>query len=140
MDLPDPHHESLAKLYSTAFYGYLKQIIHPQGIVGLQLGSPFFANRSYWANIKTLEAVGFQVQPFHVNVPSFGEWGYALATVQERLKPVKPVPNGQFLTDALESSLFIFPPDLGPQHEVEITTLTRPRIVDYFNTDWRSWN
>ena len=108
MDLPDPHHESLAKLYSTAFYGYLKQIIHPQGIVGLQLGSPFFANRSYWANIKTLEAVGFQVQPFHVNVPSFGEWGYALATVQERLKPVKAVPNGQFLTDALESSLFIF--------------------------------
>ena len=41
VDLPDPHHESLAKLYSTAFYGYLKQIIHPQGIVGLQLGSLF---------------------------------------------------------------------------------------------------
>ena len=32
------------------------------------------------------------------------------------------------------------PPDLMRQHEVETTTLTRPRIVDYFNEDWRSWN
>ncbi len=140
VDLPDPHHESLAKLYSTAFYSYLKQIISPQGVIGLQLGSPFFANRSYWANIKTLESVGLGVKPYHVNVPSFGEWGFALAFTKSQIQALKPVPKGQFLTEPLESSLFIFPPDLGPQHEVEITTLTRPRIVDYFNTDWRSWN
>ena len=140
VDLPDPHHESLAKLYSTAFYGFVSQLLNEGGVMGIQLGSPFFANRSYWANIQTLEQVNLQVKPYHVNVPSFGEWGFALAFKGAAPAAHTPLPSVRFLTAPIEQSLFVFPPDLTRQHEVETTTLTRPRIVDYFNEDWRSWN
>jgi spermidine synthase len=41
VDLPDPHHESLAKLYSVTFYQSLMRVVAEGGLVAAQLGSPF---------------------------------------------------------------------------------------------------
>ncbi len=135
-----PHHESLAKLYSVSFYRALRAALAPHGIAALQLGSPFFANRTYWSAIRTLETAGLTLRPYHAHVPSFGEWGFALAARGPIPAAVRRPFSGRFLTPAVEPGLFVFPPDLRAQHEVRPNTLVHPRIVNYFQRDWRGWN
>ncbi|RAL21798.1 polyamine aminopropyltransferase [Lujinxingia litoralis] len=140
VDLPDPHHESLAKLYSLTFYVSLHELLSPGGVMVAQLGSPFFANRSYWSAVQTLERAGWSVHPYHANVPSFGEWGFALATDGTPAPAPLKEHRGRFYDTAHDAELFHFPPDLTAQHPVEVNTLMRPVIIDYFQDDWRSWN
>lgn len=140
IDLPDPHHESLAKLYSVTFYVSLQALLAPDGLMVAQLGSPFFANRTYWGAIATLERAGWQTRPFHANVPSFGEWGFALAS--PGFVPPAPLRDfrGRFYDSDHDGELFYFPPDLQRRQPVEPNTLMRPVLIDYFRNDWRSWN
>ncbi|MEE2788498.1 MAG: polyamine aminopropyltransferase [Myxococcota bacterium] len=140
VDLPDPHHESLAKLYSVAFYRHLMAHLRPNGLMAIQMGSPFFANQTFWGAHASLVRAGLNVRPYHVNVPSFGEWGFALAgrgPIPKR--PFRAI-QGRFIAPATEATLFVFPQDLQAQKPVEPTTLAHPRIVEYFNDDWRRWN
>lgn len=140
VDLPDPHHESLAKLYSVSFYSVLKKRLNPEGLAALQLGSPFFANRTFWSSVSTLERAGLNVRPYSANVPSFGIWGFVLAGHGEIVeRPVREI-EGRFYDAARDAQLFDLPRDLLPQHSTEPNTLVRPVIVEYFRRDWRSWN
>ncbi len=38
-----------------------------------------FSRQSYWCIVDTLKEAGFHTWPYHVYVPSFGEWGFTLA-------------------------------------------------------------
>ena len=82
VDFPDPNTFALGKLYTTRFYRLLKASLSPGAAVSVQCTSPLFARRSYWCIIRTMEAAGFHVQPYHATVPSFGVWGFALARTQ----------------------------------------------------------
>src|SRR5215471_5424546 len=76
---PDPNNFALGKLYTTRFYKLLRARLAPGGAATVQSTSPLFARTSYWCVVRTMEAAGFAVRPYHVAVPSFGEWGFVLA-------------------------------------------------------------
>ena len=131
-DFPDPDRNVLAKLYSLGFYQQLKAHLSPRGVFVTQGSSPFFAPKAFSCIAATLEAVDFQVHPYTVNVPSFGPWGFVLATStpfhpeQITELPIKT----RFLSPAMLPSLFVLPKDFKPQ-AVEINTLAHPVIVNY---------
>ena len=93
VDFPDPNNFSLGKLYTTRFYALLKAHLEPGAVAVIQSTSPLFARRSYWCIDTTLRAAGFVTQPYHVWVPSFGEWGYVLASVGA-VQVQHPLPEG----------------------------------------------
>ena len=140
VDLPDPHHESLAKLYSVAFYRSLRDRLGDDGIVVAQLGSPFFARNTYWTAVRTMEQAGLHPRPFHVQVPSFGQWGFAMASRQ----PISATPRrafaGRYYDTEHDAELFRFPRDMQPPALLTPNTLIRPVIVERFREDWRRWN
>ena len=81
VDLPDPSHPDLNKLYSVNFYARLKQLLAGDGLIGIQSASPYHAKDAFIAIGKTVQAAGFSsVQQYHDNVPSFGEWGWTIAS------------------------------------------------------------
>ena len=132
-DFPDPDRNVLAKLYSLGFYQQLQAHLSPNGVFVTQASSPFFAPKAFACIAKTLEAIDFQVHPYTVNVPSFGPWGFVLAT-QSAFNPKRDNPfpfETRFLSPAVLASLFALPPDLTPKEEVEINTLVHPVIVNY---------
>ena len=45
----------------------------------VQATSPLFARQSFWCIAATIEQAGLTTAPYHVYVPSFGEWGYVIA-------------------------------------------------------------
>src|SRR5439155_4375082 len=78
VDFPDPTNYSLGKLYTTAFYRLLAKHITANGMLVVQSTSPMFAKQTYWTIVETLKQAGLKTYPYHVYVPSFGEWGYVL--------------------------------------------------------------
>ena len=47
-----------------------------------QSTSPFHATDAFLSIGKTMASVGFRVEQYHANVPSFGQWGWSIGTVQ----------------------------------------------------------
>lgn len=81
VDLPDPSHPDLNKLYSKRFYKKLFRLLAGDGAISIQSTSPYYATDAFISIGKTLNAAGFgNVEQYHHNVPSFGEWGWTIAT------------------------------------------------------------
>jgi spermidine synthase len=138
VDFPDPNSFALGKLYTTRFYRLLQQRLTPEGAVSVQCTSPLFARTSYWCIVRTLEAAGFTVKPYHVAVPSFGVWGFALARRTPFEPPAHAPPGMRFLNDSSMAALFVMPADLGSV-PVEINRLDNQVLVRYYDSEWRHW-
>ena len=138
IDFPDPNSFSLGKLYTTRFYRLLKNRLTPDAAVGIQCTSPLFARTSYWCIVRTLEAAGFTVKPYHVAVPSFGVWGFALARQLAFESPRHAPRDLRFLNDSTMTAMFLMPADMGPV-PVEINRLDNQALVRYYESEWKRW-
>jgi spermidine synthase len=135
IDFPDPNNFSLGKLYSSTFYRELARSLSPRGVVVVQSTSPYIAPKSYWCVNKTLQSVGFQTLPYHVLVPSFGDWGYVLATKNTFTKHRDFLPDLRFMDNSTFSQSKVFPKDMAPP-AVEVNKLNNQILVQYFETEW----
>lgn len=138
IDFPDPSNYSVGKLYTTLFYRKLSRRLAPGAAVAVQCTSPLFARTSYWCVVRTLEAAGYAVRPYHAAVPSFGVWGFALCRKEPFEIPTATPTGLKFLTPAVLPGLFELPPDLGPL-PVEVNRLDNQVLVRYHETDWRTY-
>jgi spermidine synthase len=135
VDFPDPSNYSLGKLYTTAFYRQIYHCLSERGLAVVQATSPLFARRSFWCVVKTLESVGFRTAPYHVYVPSFGEWGFVIASKHSYRMPNRYPPDLKFLTPETVTSLFHFPRDMAPV-ETEVNRLNNQVLVQYYEAEW----
>jgi len=83
VDLPDPNNESLNKLYTKEFYSLVRNHLKPGGAAMIQATSPVFAREVYWTISETVASTGLYVKNLHVDVPSFGNWGFVMASREE---------------------------------------------------------
>lgn len=140
IDFPDPNNFALGKLYTTRFYRLLRGQLTPEAAIGVQCTSPLFARSAYWCIVRTMEAAGLHVRPYHVAVPSFGVWGFALARATPFELPAGDLPRDLKFLDAQSlSAMFTLSPDLGPV-PVEINRLDNQALVRYYDREWRRWN
>ncbi len=136
MDFPDPSNHSLGKLYTTAFYSLLKRRISARGKAVIQSTSPMFARKSFWCVVTTVEEAGFEATPYHAMVPSFGEWGYIIASLQPYEPPAAYPPGMRFIAPELHPALFTFPKDMS-RVPTEVNRLNNQALVQYFESEWR---
>ena len=139
IDFPDPGSYSVGKLYTTRFFRLLQKRLKPAALVSVQCTSPLVAPKSYWCIVRTLEATGFHVRPYHAPVPSFGIWGFALASMSEFDSTPLPFDRVQgelrFLTNDVLKGLFELPADLQPM-DSEINRLDNQALVHYYDSEW----
>lgn len=140
-DLPDPNDTSLARLYSREFYRLVLDRLSRTGVFVTQATSPYFARDAFWCIEATLRSAGYaHTAPYHAYVPSFGDWGFVMAS---RL-PLTPasievdVP-ARFLDDATLERLFVFGRDIAAPDDIVASTLDEPRVLRYYLDGWRHW-
>jgi spermidine synthase len=139
VDFPDPNSFALGKLYTTRFYRLLRARLAPHAAISVQCTSPLIARRSYWCIVRTMEAAGLHVVPYHAAVPSFGVWGFALARQQPFDAPLHVTMPMRFLDDATLAAMFVFSRDMAPV-PVEINRLDNQMLVRYYEEEWRRWS
>lgn len=144
VDLPDPHHPDLNKLYSTGFYSKLRNVLAGDGALVVQSTSPYHAKRTFLSIGKTIEASGFNsVDQYHANVPSFGEWGWTVATPHGtsgkfRITEFDGDMPKAWATRAMIEASFVFGRDFFA--EKESIKINRPRsgvVYNYHLKDWK---
>ncbi len=135
VDFPDPSNFALGKLYTTTFYELLDRHLSVTGFAVIQSTSPLVARRSFWSVVGTLEAVGFATTPYHANVPSFGEWGFVIASRRPWVAPLTLPPGLRFLSVEGLAGMRQFPPDMsrvaGP-----VNRLSNQALVHVFEQEW----
>ena len=86
--------------------------------------------------VETLKHAGLKTYPYHVYVPSFGEWGFVLAGLYP-YEPPAALPVGlRFLSARNLQELFHFPNDMLPV-DVEPNRLNDQVLVRYYEHEWR---
>lgn len=139
IDFPDPSNYHVGKLYTSAFYRLVKQHLAPGAFIAVQSTSPLFARQSFWSIVTTLEGAGLRTWPYHVYVPSFGEWGFVLAGL-ESFAPPATVPDGlRYLTAATVPALFDFPADMR-RVPAEPNRLNDQVLVRYYEHEFDAIN
>lgn len=137
-DLPDPNNSGLARLYAKQFYRLVRQNLVPGGLFVTQATSPYFSSRAFWSIDATVRAGGFaHTYPYHLNVPSFGEWGFILASdsVIETGTPRLAVATRYLTADTIPMH-FQFDKDMLVT-DAAVSTLDRPTILDDYLAGWQ---
>ena len=137
VDFPDPSSFALGKLYSVPFYATLRRHVAANGLMVVQSTSPFFAPHAFWTIDATLREAGLRTAPYHLYVPSFGEWGFVMASPQANLQPPSAyrLPM-RYLNADTTREMFTFPPDMQPL-PMAPNHLDTQSLVREFEADWR---
>jgi spermidine synthase len=89
--------------------------------------------------VNTLQAVGFKTLPYHTHVPSFGDWGFVMATLEPNFKLGQEfMPELKFLNKATFEQMCVFPKDM-PGKKTEVNKLNNQVLVHYFEEEWAQY-
>jgi spermidine synthase len=150
VDLPDPSSPELVKLYTREFYLKARARLSETGVMAVQATSPYHAKESFLCIRRTLESAGFETLPVHLNVPSFGDWGWILCqkkgqrdkgTEGQRVEKwmeglVFDAPT-RFLTPAVFRGAMVFGKGMLEARHSEVNTLMHPVLLDlYLSESW----
>ncbi|MEH6575545.1 MAG: polyamine aminopropyltransferase [Amphritea sp.] len=142
VDLPDPSHPDLNKLYSDFFYSRLKELLNGDGVIAIQSTSPFHAKKAFISIGKTLSAAGYITEQYHANVPTFGEWGWTIGvkrglSASKRIAQISHLPvEDNWISKAQIQAAFVFSPNFYNDSSIESNRLGSHRIYNYHRQAW----
>ena len=146
-DLPDPSSAGLARLYSVEAYTSALRRLSANGVFVTHATSPFFAREAFWSIVATVEAALTEsmgttrhATPYHLHVPSFGEWGFVIVAPQGRdprgLEPSVPT---DYLNAEAWRAMFAFGLDLTRPESATVNRLSEPVLHVAYRRGWQSY-
>lgn len=141
IDLPDPNDDNLNKLYTNIFYRLCSNSLSKNGIMSIQSTSPYYAREAFWCINKTLKLEGLNAVPYHVQVPSFGDWGFQLVSKSEiDIDSINIDVETKFLNNENVQGVFLFANDEKIDIEkIDANTLSKPRLITYYLKAEKRW-
>lgn len=144
-DLPDPNNEALNKLYTKEFYSLLRNHLAPGGYTSIQSTSPVFSTKAFWSINKTVASTGLNTRSYHLDVPSFGNWGFTLASRNKiDLSSIDINVKTKYLTSHIAQTLFYFGKDTDSKikegdgyYEIPINRMNRPTLISLYHKAWK---
>ena len=139
IDLPDPNNISLSRLYSQTFYRLLSSHLSRSGAMVTQASSPMFSTDAFWCIAQTLEDADFHTLPYHTYIPSFGEWGFILASkLVLPLDTLKPVKDLHYIDTETLKNMQYFDKNIA-KTDVESNKLSTHKLIYYYDEGWEKW-
>jgi spermidine synthase len=122
----------------VAAFSLARRRLSDGGALVSQATSPYYAPEAFWCINATIESAfaisGAAVHPYHALVPSFGEWGFVMASSNPRGDLSHEIPF-KFLTDSTYNAMFDFPADLEPR-PVSVNHLADAVLSRYYRDGW----
>ena len=139
IDLPDPNNEALNQLYTGPFYRLVGNHLSRDGVFVTQSISPYVARDAFWCINKTIGSEGFDVLPYHLHVPSFGNWGFNVAARHMLDPSINVSVPTSYLTSETARCLFEFGKDEQEPPGIQVNTMNRPILIEYYNKALVNW-
>jgi len=137
-DFPDPHDETISKLYTVEFYMLLRRSLDRGGIFVTQSTSPLFAREAFWCIHNTMKKAFATATAYHVYVPSFGDWGFNMAYEgnYDVSAAGDTVSGLRYYSSATFRESLYFPPD-SADLITDINTFNKPVLYSYYLKGWK---
>jgi len=135
VDFPDPTNFAIGKLYTNSFYALLAERLAASGYAVVQTTSPLVARQSFWTVVRTIESVGLAAVPYHAHVPSFGEWGFVIASRRPWRAPAALPAGLRFLDAGALAAMLDFPRDMA-RVPAEVNRLSNQVLVHTYEQEW----
>lgn len=136
-DFPDPHDETVSKLYTVEFFRLAKKNLASDGVFITQSTSPLFARDAFWCINRTMNEVFGDITAYHLFIPSFGDWGFNLACGTARKISDYDVQGLRFFNRDTFTASQNFPPD-STKISTDINTFNRPVLYRYYLKGWKN--
>lgn len=135
IDMPDPHNEAINKLYSREFYTMIRKRMATDALVVTQSSSPFFTRRTFWSIRNTLDSVFNDTQSYQISIPSFGIWGFNMASAGRSIPQelTFSVPT-RYINEAVMTASRVFGKDTQPL-DVPVNSILEPRLYQLYLQD-----
>ncbi|WP_339202447.1 hypothetical protein [Peribacillus sp. FSL P2-0133] len=104
IDFPDPVDPVISSLYTIELFSQTAKILSKQGVLVCQSNSPEDTPTVFWSIGKTINMAGLNTLEYNVIVPSFGLWGFHLAS---HFKLPRIIPSISIQHQALTSDMRI---------------------------------
>ncbi|XEC93222.1 fused MFS/spermidine synthase [Paenibacillus tarimensis] len=136
VDFPDPSDKQICKLYTKEFFKRVTKSLAPDGVIVCQSHSTEDMPRVYWSIYHTLKSIGLNTKSYYTFVPSFGDWGYHVASFKKLLPArAKVTVSNQTLPRNL-SAMFKLPREvLDEKYSVLPNSLKNLRLYRYYRLD-----
>ena len=132
IDLPDPDTVDIARLYTVEFYKKVARRLSVGGVMITQASSPWVQRNSFWGVGSTLSEVFSSVKAVYSQVPSFGPWGYMMASNSPFVKQREIPSETQYIKESNWEFALEHPNDLPPI-ELPPNYLQTLLIMKYYN-------
>ncbi len=143
VDLPDPNSIQLARLYSKGFYKLCERHLAKYGVIVTQSASPLYTKKAFLTIIKTMEAAGFTILPYHNQIPTMGEWSWCMGVreelmTREKLKKMvqqldfSKIPTRFLNHDAMISMVHFGKGIFDTKEKLKINTELNPVLDQYY--------
>ena len=140
IDLPDPYTPALGKMYTKEFYGYIGRVLDEEGIIVTQASSPYLARESFWNTVGTLESEYDFVTPYNIFMPTFGTWGFVLASNNPPAPSDVEIPDDlRYFSQVIMNSLLLFDNDMS-RISSPINRLTNQINVQLYQDSFKQWD
>ena len=136
-DFPDPHDETVSKLYTTEFFNLVKRSLSKDGLFITQSTSPLFAREAFWCINLTMKQVFTSVKPYHLFIPSFGDWGYNMASGNDIIIKDSVIAGLKYFNKSTFNAAENFSPDSG-EISTQINTFNKPVLYKYYLKGWKN--
>lgn len=135
IDMPDPHNEAINKLYSREFYNMIRKRLSEKGVIVSQSSSPFFTHKTFWGIEKTLDAVYDDTLSYHVTIPSFGIWGFNMASMNSQI-PTNFMfkVDTKYMSKEIMQAAMVFAKDTQ-KVEVPVNSIMEPKLYQLYLDD-----
>ena len=131
IDLPDPDTADIARLYTVEFYRKVARRLSVGGVMITQASSPWLERNAFWCVASTLDSVFESMQAVYSNIPSFGPWGYVMASNVPFNKQRKFPEATRYVTEENWKFTLQHPNDLPPQ-KLKINKLQTLPLMQYY--------
>jgi len=139
IDLPAPNNISLSRLYSQTFYRLLATHLSRSGAMVTQATSPMFSRDAFWCIEETMSESGLITLPYHTYIPSFGEWGFVLASkLKLPLREIEETKAFKYIDNQAMKRMQIFDKDIS-KTEVKSNRLSSHKLIYYYDSGWEKW-
>lgn len=147
VDLVDPDSEMTAKLYSVEYYQLIRnQTLARGGIFVTQSTSPWYSPKTFWTIHLTLAEAFPSVIPFRWAVPSFGDWGWQMASdipFDATQIEVDNTKTEWLTSDGFQASLFFGKDEYLIHDELQrqkvVSHVDNPAVLFFYQKEWQDW-
>ena len=136
-DFPDPHDETVSKLYTVEFFRLVKRSLAENGVFITQSTSPLFARDAFWCINRTMKQVFGYVMPYHLFIPTFGDWGFNMASGKDMVINDSGTGGLKYFNKSTFKAAENFSPDSG-EIFTEINTFNKPVLYMYYLKGWKN--